>query len=344
MSEILCPGIVDRGTEFVVAYDPITQTTTRRFGTCGPRALASVLSNALGTHILCADVYTSMRGASPTPLCDPTGATTIGDLQVEASRYTGAVIAAVQPYGEPWSGWASFFQAHAGVDPFLFETANGQALVDLISGLGENATNLQYHFLAVLGRNTGGWSPLAQRTLPPGYWCADGDNFAGGNNVGTGFNAANVLQFYPDTVVAAARPCGAIALKGAKATMAWQQQPDGTGKDDQGHVCGQGDMTYLIAHGLAASDGLMGEQFYTATDSFLPLANGRIVTAHRVGGQWTVDEQGAQALVAVWEQLEAEAEAKPATLTPYQLAAIAAAEAQMSAQSALASAQALKGK
>lgn len=41
---------------------------------------------------------------------------------------------------------------------------------------------------------------------------------------------------------------------------------------------------------------------------FLPLADGRVVTAappSGPNGQWVMDEQGAQALVSVWQQLGA---------------------------------------
>ena len=90
------------------------------------------------------------------------------------------------------------------------------------------------------------------------------------------------------------------------AAMAWHQQSNGTGKDDAGHTCGQGAMAYLAAHNLAGANGLMGETFYDGANSFLPLDNGHVVTAHHeASGQWTTDEAGAQALVAVWRQLQA---------------------------------------
>jgi len=62
-----------------------------------------------------------------------------------------------------------------------------------------------YHFVMVAGWHPGGPSAAPQakgRTLPAGWWCCDGDNFAGGD----------VLQFYEDGVLAAARPCAAMAV------------------------------------------------------------------------------------------------------------------------------------
>lgn len=92
-----------------------------------------------------------------------------------------------------------------------------------------------------------------------------------------------------------------MSRKAGVASMAWTKQPDGTGKDAHGNMCGAGDMAYLANTGLAASDGLMSETFYDASSSFLPLDNGHIVTWD--GKQ--VAEDGAQALVAIWQQLQA---------------------------------------
>ena len=88
----------------------------------------------------------------------------------------------------------------------------------------------------------------------------------------------------------------------------WYEQADGSGKDDAGHVCGGGIMSYLVAHGLTGSDGLLSETYYEGPRCFLPLADGSIVTAAPSGPngqQWVMDEQGAQALVSVWQQLGA---------------------------------------
>ena len=85
MSTILCPGLLTRGSEFVVVRDPISNTTVRRWGTCGPDALATVLTNSLNRSISCAAVYSAMRGHSPA-LCDASGASTLSALAAAATR------------------------------------------------------------------------------------------------------------------------------------------------------------------------------------------------------------------------------------------------------------------
>lgn len=248
MAERLCPGVLDRETEFVIAYDPVTNTTARRFGTCGPCAAHAVLSNWLNKYVATADVYTTMRRRG---LCDPSGASTISGLQSALQAY-GAPIAAFRQWSDTnWSDWRASFDAHAGVDPFLFETQNGQALVDLISGCGENATNLQRHFVAVLGKHDGGYSARAGRDLPAGYWCADGDNFAGNNDNAHGFNAAHVLQFYSVDAVGASLPRALVAAKGnANMGIPTGWKDDGkTLTAPNGKTCTQG-FRYAVIHAV----------------------------------------------------------------------------------------------
>src|SRR5260221_12315788 len=96
------------------------------------------------------------------------------------------------------------------------ETANRQALRDSISGQGENAVNLHYHFIGIVGHHDGGFSTRGGMDLPPGWWAVDGDNYASGD----------VLQFYPDDVMAAAQPCGALAF-GAKVSIQMAGIPAG---------------------------------------------------------------------------------------------------------------------
>jgi hypothetical protein len=210
-TEVFLAGLVHRESEFVVARDPVSGSTARRFGTCGPCALHTLAANARGSLVSTASVFTLMR-SQHTPLCDVSGAATIGGL-MQAASLLHLTLVETRLFAAPWPEWRIYFDRHAGVNPFLFETANGQALKDSVSGLGENATHLQYHYVAVVGRHPGGHSARAGKDLPPGYWCADGDNFAG-NNVGPTFAAADVLQFYPDEVIAASRPAGALAVKG----------------------------------------------------------------------------------------------------------------------------------
>lgn len=66
-------------------------------------------------------------------------------------------------------------------------------------------------------------------------------------------------------------------------------------------------MLYLEAHGLTGADELLSETYYAGPKCALPLANSRIVTeaSSGPGGQWVMDEEGAQAFVSVWGQLSA---------------------------------------
>ncbi|HUY77096.1 MAG TPA: hypothetical protein VMV29_10020, partial [Ktedonobacterales bacterium] len=194
---------------------------------------------------------------------------------------------------------------------------HGQSLMDSISGQGENANNLLSHFFTIYGRNTGGWSPYANRNLPAGYWCADGDNYAGGNNRTTGFAAANVLQFYPDNVMQAAWPTAALVVAGMKVVtkMAWVKQSDGSGKDDKGNTCGSGTLDALLAANMGQFDGRMSETHYSASGvadvAFLPLVNGAVFHAvqQSAGGTWAQDQNAAQVAMDLYELATADATA-----------------------------------
>jgi hypothetical protein len=295
--EVLCEAPLHRETEFdIITYG------IRRMGGCGMAGLASAASSATGTIYHPIDVYTIayLRG-----WCDISGAITPYNLWRTALAM-GLHVAAFRDYGEPWPDWQSWCeeQLSAG-NPIVVETARGQALVDLISGSGENANNLQYHYYAKLGRNRGGASSLVNYTLPAGWWCADGDNFAGGNNYLNGFNAKNILQYYEDYRVANAQLCAGIALVGRQATkMAWTKQSDGRGLDSQGHTCGEGFMTELSSSGDAAHDGLLGETYFPdGKESFLPLSNGQVYTYD--GAVHT--GQGAWVSVKLWDLLQEKA-------------------------------------
>ncbi len=203
MSESILPGTIHRATEFVGSLT----------GACGPNALAMGQAWAeqwadVGTI----GVYADMRARG---LCEVSGASTLADLGAEAMAL-GLPLAGVRNYGEPWDDWRTFYAAHVGTHYILMETANGQALTDSISGQGENAVNLHYHFIGVVGHHEGGYSSRAGRDLPVGWWAVDGDNYVAGD----------VLQFYPDDVMAAAQPCGALAL-GAKVSMQMSGVPSG---------------------------------------------------------------------------------------------------------------------
>jgi hypothetical protein len=192
MDEVWLPGKIHRETEFVGGLT----------AACGPNALSMAQRWADQSALTTLDVYHRMLAAN---LCANNGSSTLSALVTDAQRnnYTVASL----PYREPMpeTTWRDFFEGHVGRQAIVFETANGQALVDTLTGQGENAHDLHYHFVMVSGWHPGGVShhPQAQgKTLPPGWWCADGDNF----------DTGDVLQFYPDTVLAASKPCGALAI------------------------------------------------------------------------------------------------------------------------------------
>lgn len=205
-------GTLWRETEFVGGLT----------GACGPNALSMAASWARQRHISTLDTFHVMRAAKPTPLCDPNGVSNIGDLRA-AVPFLGLTAPAYRAYAEPWD-YAAFrawmlAQLAAG-RAVVIEVANGQALVDALTGKGENARNLRYHFFTIVGYVSGRWV------------CLDGDNFAVGN----------VAQHYTDAVMSAARPCAALAIAPVKGVKI---MPTTTG-------AGAGFDTYAAANAITA--------------------------------------------------------------------------------------------
>jgi len=310
MTDIMTGGVVKRETEFIETQPGAPGS--RIFATCGPDALASVVSAARNAWYSCLTVYRAMRNAGG--LCDPNGASTLGTLHAACDLW-GLTHIAFHDYDQNWATWRAdvVAQAKAG-NPFVLMLHAGQAAVDLISGLGENGNNIQNHFIAGLGYHAGGASDRAGgRVLPEGLWCADGASWAGGNSNANGFNAANVLQFYSLDILQKAWPVGFVVVKGygvKEQPMAWVKQADGSGKDALGHVCGAGTYSALVTAGFAAFDGRLSETHYSAsgvTDAaFLPLVNGAVFHAvEHPAGVWNVDQNGSQVAVDLYELLSA---------------------------------------
>ncbi len=218
MSETILPGTLWRESEFQGSLT----------GACGPNALAMCASWSRQQYVPTLDVYRAMRAERP-PLCDANGVSNIGGLR-SAATLIGLPLADTRWYAEPWPDWRDFFTRHLSAGRIiLLEVANGQALVDSLSGKGENARNLRYHFIACAGR------------LGNGDWlCLDGDNFAAGN----------VHQVYPDSVLAAAQPCAALAI-GSVVSMSYTKQTNGWYRDDgTGNSIGGGIHDFAAAHNL----------------------------------------------------------------------------------------------
>ncbi len=226
-------GLAHRQSEFIIA--PVGPNTGQRiFGACGPTALASAATAALQRLVTAEQVFALME---PRGLCDAEGVSDDGKIAAAASAAGGLGLSILEHYpyaNDMWAGWPNFLGWHIGsqAHPTVLELANGQALVDEISGASENAVGLKYHFICLLKKHPGGMSAYAGRALPSGYWACDGDSFAGGNNRANGFNAADELQFYSDATLSAALPCAAIAFArvatpptsgGGTGTTMWHQ-------------------------------------------------------------------------------------------------------------------------
>src|SRR5260221_11156538 len=203
MSESILPGAIHRATEFVGNLT----------GACGPNALAMGQAWSMQSGMPdSGGVYADMpRGV----LWEVSGASTLAALRLEAVAL-GLPVVDDRGYGEPWADWRTWYLSLVGNAFILMETANGQALRDSISGLGENASNLHYHFIGIVGHHDGGYSSRAGHDLPAGWGAVDGDNYVVGD----------ALQFYPADILAAAQPCGALAI-GAKVSMQMAGIPSG---------------------------------------------------------------------------------------------------------------------
>jgi hypothetical protein len=206
LGNTLLPGRIWRQSEFVHGLT----------GDCGPDVLTMAMGWAVQQPVDGATVYATYLRMRSRGLADPNGISTLADLAREAQvdGYPYALL----PYdgNMPTTTWTNFFATYVGREAIVYQTADGQALVDAVSGLGENAVNLHGHFLMLVGRHvhSGPSDPL-----PTGFWAADGDNFAIGN----------VLQLYPDTLVAASHPVGALAFPARVPMPSPAQQASGGG-------------------------------------------------------------------------------------------------------------------
>jgi hypothetical protein len=202
MESILLPGRIWRESEFV--FDPYRRRWIT--GACGPNASAMAASWADQRYYSTLEVYRRMRALGR---CADNGAAPLAALaeDVSLAGYTLDVLEYREPM--PEADWRHFLQPRVGRKAIVLEVASGQALVDSVGGRGENARNLRYHFLLIVGWHAGGLSPRLNRELSPGWWCSDGDNFAVGD----------VLQFYPDGLLSAAHPCAAMAISARDASQ-----------------------------------------------------------------------------------------------------------------------------
>ena len=101
--------------------------------------------------------------------------------------------------------------------------------------------------------------------------------------------------------------------------MAFIRQPDGSARDDQtGVVLHLGMAAYVLGNDTP-NHALMGETYYTPTDSFVPLTGGMVLSYDKAENVVRADRAG-EVLQAIWQQLVA---AKAAGGDPAGQAAIA---------------------
>jgi hypothetical protein len=163
----------------------------RIFGFCGGCAAAharAISEQVMITNALQVEVYhefRALKNAKGEPLMDASGVTTCGGIVaylrsrgiplIEYHLWTGEV---------PLRAAYTAIQKYAGVYPMVVQTAQGQHMVDEITGAKMNAAldKPLSHFLVVEGRHEGGVSDFAVKTfgytkeLPAGCWMADGDS------------------------------------------------------------------------------------------------------------------------------------------------------------------------
>jgi hypothetical protein len=142
-------------------------------GACGPESIAASL-RALHQS----DVYTVAKVFSDIHswgLCASNGVMDLNQI-IEACKKYGLIVAASSPSHSLTDFAAGYFKPSPKA-ACIFYYGNGQALVDYISHDGMDASNLHGHFNTAVGFNDGtGISQRIGRTLPIGFWVADGDN------------------------------------------------------------------------------------------------------------------------------------------------------------------------
>ncbi len=260
MSDLLLPGTLYRESEFQGSLT----------GACGPNALSMAASWSTQRIMTTLDVYQTMRTLG---LCDANGVSNIGGLATAAAKIGmhAVLLPSESNYGwvGSWPLWRAWFltQLQAG-RIVLFETSDGQALRDDRTGLGENASGLQYHFLCAAGylASTGEWV------------CLDGDNWAVGD----------VVQHYSDAVMSAAAPVAALAI-GAEVHLVTT-----TG-------AGVGFDAYCAANNVTAA-----LDAYIPLDADHAVAvydNGLVLWWQ--SGQDVADNRAGTALLAVWQAAQA---------------------------------------
>ena len=184
-------------------------------GSCGPTILAGAGRWATGARQPIAKQTVSQMQAWG--LCGPTGVTNTPKL-IEAARKYGYHVQLNQPNRGVMHFATDTLQGVNGrrQGVCVLEIANGQALRDYLSGLGEDAQNLQYHFIGLIGYNSGGYSNWLGCQVPQGFHAIDGASLlmnplvAGTGRIHRFINTQ--FAYYPLSVVGAAQPYDIFAV------------------------------------------------------------------------------------------------------------------------------------
>lgn len=208
--EIICPGPKTSESEFQIVPATPSHPAAQLTAACGPNAAAAAArwaSQSLASPTTL-DVYRHMRSLG---LGGSDGLSDLNELQqtLESMKYTVERPKA----GETVQQFMDRMAGHAAV---VWETNNGQVLRDQLTGMGEDATNLQRHILCLLGKKTDD-GPSAQaggKVLPVGYWCADGDNNSQNLKDGARYHwpINERLVYYAASDVVKAQPIDALAV------------------------------------------------------------------------------------------------------------------------------------
>lgn len=182
-SALILPAPVGRLTEFAGGFS----------GACGPTAATVAAGAAQGFVISEQTMINTTREMQAHGWASANGASSIYGVDNWLKMH--GLSTTLYGYAEPFPvDWHSIILAQAGVRPVIVEIANGQALHDVETGSGENAVNLHYHFICIVGKQA------------DGYIVADGDNF----------QVLSRFQIYSYAVLAAARPCAMIVVNMAR--------------------------------------------------------------------------------------------------------------------------------
>lgn len=180
MSITILPSPVGHISEFSGGYT----------GTCGETALSVALCASAGTVVSEQYMVDLTHEMVNHGWASANGASAIGGLTLEA-QLRGFTVKNYG-YSEPFNvDWHATLLALAGVKPIVLEIANGQALKDIETGSGENAVNLHYHYICIVGKQD------------DGYIVADGDNF----------QALQRFQIYSYATLQAAQPCAMLVVE-----------------------------------------------------------------------------------------------------------------------------------